>query len=97
MQQITRTFCLLLLFTLTAIALYGNVENAAEWRTWTSTVGTTLEAKLLKVQHDSVILERRNGRQLTVKLSQLVEQDRIFIAAIPEEKGNIQIASGKLH
>lgn len=92
MQQIPRTFYFLLLLTYTVTTVSGNVEDTSEWRIWTSTVGTTLEAKLLKVQHDSVILEGRDGRQLTVKLSQLVEQDRTFVTTIPEEKGSTQIA-----
>jgi hypothetical protein len=66
--------------------------NEFEVRTWTSTVGTTLEAKLLNSSSRSVVLERADGSQLRVKLSQLSRKDRDYVANLPEEKGNTVIA-----
>ena len=84
---------LVILLLLSGLLAYGDgdTESISEWRTWMSTVGTTIEARLIKVQSDSVVLESRDGRQLTVQLSQLVEQDRKFIAARPPKKGSIRI------
>lgn len=81
----------LILLALSIPAAYGNTDSPSEWRTWTSTAGTTLEARLIEVKPDSVVLENRDGRQLTVQLSQLAEQDRKFTTVRPPEKGNTQI------
>lgn len=63
-----------------------------EMRTWTSTVGSTIEAKLVKNHGSSVTLERADGSSLTVKLSQLSATDRHYVDNLPEEKGNTTVA-----
>ncbi|GAA5480999.1 hypothetical protein [Haloferula sargassicola] len=51
-----------------------------EWRTWTSTAGTSLEARVVSAEGDQVTLERKGGGSLKVKLGQLSQEDRDFLA-----------------
>lgn len=68
--------------------------QAAEYevRTWTSTVGSTIEAKLIERLGSSATLEREDGSRLTVKLSQLSTADRHYVDNLPEKKGKTSIA-----
>jgi hypothetical protein len=80
------------------LALTAQLTMAAEeldWRTWTSTSGTKIEGRVVKISGQSVTLERKEGgAELTVKFSQLIEADRKFLSEIPEtpeEKGATSI------
>jgi len=53
--------------------------EASKWRTWTSTSGSTLDAKLSKVIGDTVYLEKRDGSVIHVRRSQLIEADQKWI------------------
>lgn len=90
-QSLVCSISYILLITLCSFPIYGNTEGEPELRTWTSTVGTTMEAQLIKIQSDSVILKNSNGRQMTVKLSQLVKKDRDYVAAQPSPRGNVSV------
>jgi len=65
------------------------------WRTWTSTAGTQIEAKLVKVEGSSItLLKKEGGQKIRLKLKQLSKADQDFIATAPEEpeeKGEISI------
>ena len=65
-------FCLLALLT---------TSIASETRTWTSRMGSTIEARLISIQADKLELEMENGRQLKIKTSDLSEADQ---AQLPE-------------
>lgn len=71
-----------------------SISQAAdhEIRTWTSTVGSTLNARLIHHDSGSVTLEREDGSVLTVQLDQLSAQDRHYVATLPEERGQTTIA-----
>ncbi|MEZ5300713.1 MAG: hypothetical protein R3F11_08655 [Verrucomicrobiales bacterium] len=63
-----------------ASALFlGISAHAAELRTWTSLKGTTLDAKLLKVDGEDVILEKEDGTRLDVKRNQLSIGDQRYL------------------
>lgn len=81
-------------FYLTATCLFLATlqANAHEIRTWTSSVGTTLEAKLVSLSGSSVKLEKMDGSELRVKLHQLSKEDQNYLENLPEEKGNTSIA-----
>jgi len=47
-----------------------------DWETWTSVEGTSIEARARRLVGENLTLIRKNGRSLTVKLSQLDEASR---------------------
>jgi hypothetical protein len=53
----------------------------SEWRVWKSSSGSKIEAKLLSKTPAEIIVERRDGKQLTVKLSQLSPEDQAFLSS----------------
>lgn len=55
-------------------------------RTWTSTSGSTIEAELVSQNAMGVNLRREDGKELFVKLEQLSETDREFLAALANEE-----------
>ena len=73
------------------------------WRTWTSTAGTSIEAKVVRVGATDVTLERRDGVKFTVGWEQLSADDQKLLAElsleslksrlVSETKGNTSIES----
>ncbi len=55
-----------------------------EIRTWTSASGSTIEAFFVRQEYVHVILERKDGNQLTIPLNKLSEEDRNYIAGIKD-------------
>ncbi len=53
--------------------------KTAQVRTWTSTIGTKLEADFIGVEDDVALLKKRDGKVLRVPLEKLSEQDRAWI------------------
>ena len=85
MGQTMRSSILLLV---SLVLIWGSraAGEDVDWRTWTSTAGTKIEAKLVERTRDAVVLEQKsNGRRLTVKLSQLSQADLDFIGETPAE------------
>ncbi len=68
------------LLILIAIACSLSGVAPAEQRTWTSADGRTIEAELISRTENEVKI-RRDGRDFTLPLSALSEQDRLFVAA----------------
>ena len=52
-----------------------------EMRTWTSAVGTTLDAEYVRSDAQSVVLRRADGQELQVRLHSLSDEDRAFVRA----------------
>lgn len=52
---------------------------AAEARTWTSAKGSQVEAEMLGVQGDSVLLKAENGSQFRIRIADLSEADQTFV------------------
>lgn len=74
----------LLAFTLLCAASPG--ADDVDWRTWTSSAGTEIEAKLVNHNGSTVVLEQKsNGRRLTVKLNQLSQADQDFLEELGDE------------
>jgi hypothetical protein len=71
----------LIFFSLVSIACIGIIVSPvrAEVRNWTSTAGTTIQAEFVRAEGDKIILKKTNGKELTVKLSQLSISDRDYI------------------
>ncbi len=68
-----------LLSTLTGAALSEKPASDTDVRTWTSTDGKTLQAKLLSVEADQAVLQLANGNTAKVPLLRLSAGDQAFI------------------
>jgi hypothetical protein len=76
------------------LALISPLAAAEEWRTWTSTAGTSLEGRFVSATASEVTLERKSGTTFTVKLSQISDADRKFVAdrrAASSPKGETEL------
>ncbi|MCX6877189.1 MAG: SHD1 domain-containing protein [Verrucomicrobia bacterium] len=74
-----RRFACALALLFLAEASSGQTED--EWRSWKSTTGTSIEAKLVASDGKQATLEKRDGKQIKVPLSQLSAADQTFLAA----------------
>ena len=72
-------------------------EGKSNLRTWTSSIGTKIEAELLSTTGDEVTLKTKAGRTLKVPLNKLSKADQEFIAAKPSPqepaKGGVPVNS----
>jgi len=70
-------------------------EDKSKLRTWTSSIGTKIEAELVSTTGDEVTLKTKAGRTLTVPLNKLSKADQEFAAAqsSPQEpaKGGVPV------
>ncbi len=66
------------------LLLASTMAIANELRPWTSTAGTTIEAKFVKEQSGVVYLETSDGATKKIKLSKLSKQDRKLIAELTD-------------
>jgi len=57
----------------------------AESRTWTSDVGTKMEAELINVSDESVTLKKPDGNTVIVSISKLSADDQAYIRGLGEE------------
>ncbi|WAC19397.1 SHD1 domain-containing protein [Luteolibacter sp. SL250] len=71
-----------LLISLLAIAS----AVAAEPRTWTDSLNRKIEASLVRVDGDNVLLKLKDGREVPYPLAKLSQADRDFVASVPVEK-----------
>jgi len=62
-----------------------------EVRVWTSTAGTTLEAKLIATKQGYARLERTDGSLLTIQLDQLSFEDQDYVDVVTEVRGATEI------
>ena len=49
-------------------------------RTWTSHVGSTVQARLVEISEKGVVLERQNGKRIALRLDQLSRADQTYVA-----------------
>jgi hypothetical protein len=63
----------------TAAAARGPMPDLPPPRVWHSAQGTPIEARLVSHEPPRVVLETRDGRQITVSLDQLSEADQDFL------------------
>ena len=72
-------------------------EGKSKLRTWTSSIGTKIEAELVSHTGEQVTLKTKAGRTLKVPLNKLSKPDQEFIAAksSPQEpaKGGVPVNS----
>ena len=72
-------------------------EDKSKLRTWTSSIGTKIEAELVSSTGEQVTLKTKAGRTLQVPLNKLSKADQEFIAAksSPKEpvKGGVPVTS----
>ena len=72
-------------------------EDKSKLRTWTSSIGTKIEAELVSTTGDEVTLKTKAGRTLKVPLNKLSKADQEFAAAqsSPKEpaKGGVPVNS----
>jgi len=69
---------------ITTLLFISTMATANELRTWTSTVGTTIEAKFVKEQFGTVHLETADGSVKKIKISKLSDQDRKLVAELTD-------------
>lgn len=53
--------------------------DPTEEREWTSSSGTTIQAKAMMIREDKVLLETSDGRKLTVPLDKFADDDRTLL------------------
>lgn len=66
--------------TLSLLALLCGIIHAAEIRTWTDVQNRKIEATLVRVEDESVVLKLKDGREVPLALSKLSEADRLHVA-----------------
>ena len=71
---------LLFLIIVTLPLLLGSVCNA-ELRTWTSTVGTKVEAELVSLTGNQVTLKTKAGKTIKLPINKLSKADQEFLTA----------------
>ena len=70
--------CILTHYVLAAATLAAGMND---FRMWKDTTGVAKEARLLTTSGESVVLELRDGKRITVALRMLTEEDRRFVEA----------------
>lgn len=61
--------------------LFAGLSVAAELRVWTDVQDRKIEASLVRVAADSVVLKLKNGREVPYPLAKLSEADGLYVAA----------------
>jgi hypothetical protein len=70
-----------------ALLLMGSLGLASlDARTWTDVQNRSVEADLVRVDGENVILKMKDGREVPFPLARLSQPDRDFVAALPAEK-----------
>ena len=91
------TMRLLLLLLVLGTPCVVAQEGKSKLRTWTSSIGTKIEAELVSSTGEQVTLKTKAGRTLQVPLNKLSKADQEFIAAksSPKEpvKGGVPVTS----
>lgn len=59
---------------------------AAESRTWTDSLNRKIDASLVRVEGENVILKMKDGREIPFPLSKLSQLDKDFVTSLPAEK-----------
>lgn len=54
--------------------------QAPDWRTWTSTEGSEIEAYLKEVSDGQIVIVRRDGREFATSINRFSEADRQYVA-----------------
>ena len=73
-----RTCCLLLM----GLMLLIHPAAANENRTWTDSTGRKVEATLVRVDGENVVLQSANGRQSTLPLTRLSDADQRYVKGL---------------
>ena len=81
------------LFFLT-FTLISFLQTFGEMRTWTSSVGSTLEAELAEAIGDKLVLRTAKGRLVTLKINQLSESDQQLVLEWKSKKSQRSTISG---
>lgn len=58
----------------------------AEPRVWTDSLNRRIEASLVRINGDSVLLKLKDGREIPYPLAKLSQTDRDFVASLPADK-----------
>lgn len=60
--------------------------SGAEPRVWTDSLNRRIEASMVRVNGDSVLLKLKDGREIPYPLSKLSQADRDFVSSMPLER-----------
>jgi len=66
----------------------------AEPRMWTDSLNRKIEASLVRVNGEEVLLKLKDGREIPFPLAKLSQPDRDFVASLPAEKPENMPAGG---
>lgn len=66
--------------SLPLLALLCGLTHAAEIRTWTDVQNRKIEASLVRVDGDSIVLKLKDGREVPLPISRLSEADKMHVA-----------------
>ncbi len=65
--------------TLSLLLILAGFSHATETRTWTDNQDRKIQAKLLSIQGDSVVLELADGREVPFPLAKLSAEDSVYV------------------
>jgi predicted aspartyl protease len=85
-SSLTRALTVAATLALSCAASQAQLSAEGEYRTFTGSNGTKLEAVLLDKSEDSATLLLRNGKRSTVPLDRLSDEDREYIAGWSKDK-----------
>ena len=69
------------------------VAQSSDFHTFTNTEGKSLEAKILRVMDDTMIIQAKNGRSYTVKKELFSDSDQSYIRKWAEEEAKNYVPS----
>jgi hypothetical protein len=72
-------------FVLAALVGWTTLGAAAEWRTWSSKVGTEVEAQVISQTETHVVLKTKAGAQLNVEKVKLSDNDQEFLKWLADD------------
>lgn len=70
------------------LALPLSAENLKEIRNWKNNKGKVIKAKLIRLKKDKVTLQTTNGREATIKISVLSQDDQKLLQAWAQKNKN---------
>jgi hypothetical protein len=70
---------ILTLYVITVIAIFTYFTQAGEIRTWSSKSGESIEAQLIRLSNNYIVLQATNGKPVKIQKIQLAEQDLEYL------------------
>ena len=81
------------LITLTTLALLVSLQATAELRTWTDSRGNTIEAELIENMHGEITLQKVDGKESHIDISDLSANDQKYVLKNSPPKIDISVSA----